>query len=151
VLKINADILLAANASTVKALPTGNRGQVVMMFESGVDLELWNPSDAGSNRHDGTVHFAFSGRFVDWKGIQYLVPAFAKAVARGDLEGKVRATIERHKLRVHRDNLDWDAKADRVLSILAEVTHCLGRCRLAVIRTAATNRIHCLPPSTLWP
>jgi hypothetical protein len=31
-------------------------------------------------RLDATVKFAFSGRFVDWKGIQYLLPAFAKAV-----------------------------------------------------------------------
>jgi glycosyltransferase involved in cell wall biosynthesis len=107
--KLNADVLLAANASTVKALPTGYRGRVIMIFESGVDLELWNQSDAVSNRHDGTVHFAFSGRFVDWKGIQYLVPAFAKAVAQepccrldliggGELEGEVRATIEQHRL-----------------------------------------------------
>jgi glycosyltransferase involved in cell wall biosynthesis len=107
--KLNADVLLAANASTVKALPTGYRGRVIMIFESGVDLGLWNRSDAVANRHDGTVHFAFSGRFVDWKGIQYLVPAFAKAVAQepccrldliggGELEGEVRATIEHYRL-----------------------------------------------------
>jgi glycosyltransferase involved in cell wall biosynthesis len=107
--KLNADVLLAANVSTAKALPAGYRGRVILLFESGVDLDLWKPSDADPNRHDGSVHFAFSGRFVDWKGIQYLVQAFAKALAQeprcqldliggGELEGEVRAAIEQHKL-----------------------------------------------------
>ena len=46
-----------------------------------MDLDLWRPADSEPSRPDGSVHFVFSGRFVDWKGIQYLIPAFAKALA----------------------------------------------------------------------
>jgi len=107
--KIKADVLLTANASTVKALPAGYRGRVVSLFESGVDLDIWKPSDADATRPDGSVHFAFSGAFVDWKGLQYLVPAFATAVAQeprcrldliggGELQGQVQAVINQHNL-----------------------------------------------------
>lgn len=107
--KLKADVLLAANAWTVKALPRGYSGQVTRLFESGVDLDLWKPDEAIATRDDGSVHFAFSGRFVDWKGIQYLLPAFAKAVDQepscrlhliggGELEDEVRASIDRHDL-----------------------------------------------------
>jgi glycosyltransferase involved in cell wall biosynthesis len=107
--KLKADVLLAANPWTVEALPRGHSGQVIRLFESGVDLDLWKPDETIATRNDGSVHFAFSGRFVDWKGIQYLLPAFAKAVVQepscrlhliggGELEDEVRATIERHNL-----------------------------------------------------
>jgi glycosyltransferase involved in cell wall biosynthesis len=107
--KLEADVLLVANGCTAKALPAGHRGKVVRLFESGVDLDLWEASDNHAMRADERVSFAFSGRFVDWKGIQYLLPAFAKAAAQeprcrldliggGELEGEVRAAIEQHKL-----------------------------------------------------
>jgi glycosyltransferase involved in cell wall biosynthesis len=107
--KLKADVLLAANAATVNALPFGYRGRVIRLFESGVDLDLWKPEDTALSHPDGTVRFAFSGRFVDWKGIQYLVSAFAKAVAQepccrldliggGELEGQIKAVIKQHKL-----------------------------------------------------
>ena len=107
--KLRADVLLAANAATAEALPAGYRGRVVRLFESGVDLDLWKPRNQRPSRPDGTVHFAYSGRFVDWKGVQYLVPAFAKALAReprcrleliggGELEGEVRALVEQYRL-----------------------------------------------------
>jgi glycosyltransferase involved in cell wall biosynthesis len=107
--KLEADVLLAANASTVKALPAGYRGRVVRLFESGVDLKLWKPADAALSRSDGKIHFAFSGRFVDWKGVQYLIPAFASTVKQepdcqldliggGELEGQVRHMIKQHNL-----------------------------------------------------
>jgi glycosyltransferase involved in cell wall biosynthesis len=107
--KLKADVLLAANASTVKALPAGYRGRVVQLFESGVDLKLWKPADAAPSRPDGKIRFAFSGRFVDWKGVQYLVPAFASTVGQephcqldliggGELESQVRDVIRQHNL-----------------------------------------------------
>jgi glycosyltransferase involved in cell wall biosynthesis len=107
--KLEADVLIVANPSTLKALPGGYRGQVIRLFESGVDLDLWKSNDASVRRSDDTVRFAFSGRFVDWKGIQYLVPAFAKAVAQepncrldliggGELESEVKATIRQNNL-----------------------------------------------------
>lgn len=108
--KLKADVLLAANAMTVKALPAGYRGRVVRLFESGVDLDLWQPTEIAPSRPDTKVRFVFSGRFVDWKGVQFLVPAFAKAVAEeprcqldliggGELQGQIEAVIERHNLR----------------------------------------------------
>jgi glycosyltransferase involved in cell wall biosynthesis len=107
--KLEADVLIVANSSTLKALPVGYRGQVIRLFESGVDLDLWKSNDTSVKRSDDTVRFAFSGRFVDWKGIQYLVPAFAKAVVQepncrldliggGELEGEVKAMIGRNNL-----------------------------------------------------
>jgi glycosyltransferase involved in cell wall biosynthesis len=107
--KLKANVLLAANASTVKALPEGHRGRVIHLFESGVDLDLWIPADSNPSRPDGSVSFAFSGRFVDLKGVQFLVLAFAKSVAieprcrldligGGELEGEIEALIKQHKL-----------------------------------------------------
>jgi glycosyltransferase involved in cell wall biosynthesis len=107
--KLNADVLLAANASSVEALPAGHRGRIIRLFESGVDLDLWKPAEAAPSLLDGSVHFVFSGRFVDWKGVQYLVPAFAKALMQephcrldliggGELEAEVKAAIEQYKL-----------------------------------------------------
>jgi glycosyltransferase involved in cell wall biosynthesis len=107
--KLKADVLLVANRSTWNALPAGHHGRVVRLFESGVDLDLWKPVASDAGRNDGTVHFAFSGRFVDWKGVKYLVLAFARALAEeprcrldliggGELEGEIRATIEQNNL-----------------------------------------------------
>jgi glycosyltransferase involved in cell wall biosynthesis len=108
--KRNADVLLAANASTAKALPAGCRGRVIRLFESGVDLDIWSPPEtAALQREDGIVRFAFAGRFVDWKGIKYLVAAFAKAIAieprcrldligGGELESVIRHMIAEHRL-----------------------------------------------------
>jgi glycosyltransferase involved in cell wall biosynthesis len=105
--KLKADVLFVANELTEKALPSGHRGQVIRLFESGVDLDLWKPSD--TPKDDDIVRFIFSGRFVDWKGIKYLVSAFAKVVAQepkcrldliggGELEGEIRETITEFKL-----------------------------------------------------
>lgn len=107
--KIHADVLLAANPSTINALSPGFHGRVIRLFESGVDLDIWRPIGADSTHEDGTVRFVFSGRFVDLKGVQYLLPAFAKAAAQeprcrldligsGELEGQVKALIAEHKL-----------------------------------------------------
>jgi glycosyltransferase involved in cell wall biosynthesis len=107
--KLKADVLLAANDSTVKALPAGYRARVILLFESGVDLDLWKPTDMRSTSSDCPVRFVFSGRFVDWKGVQYLVPAFAKAAAQeprcrldliggGEFEGEVKGVLQQHDL-----------------------------------------------------
>jgi glycosyltransferase involved in cell wall biosynthesis len=82
---------------------------VIRLFESGVDLDVWTAGDRGSPGTGSNVNFVFSGRFVDWKGIEYLVDAFAKVVARaphcrlhliggGELEGKIKVLIAHHKL-----------------------------------------------------
>jgi glycosyltransferase involved in cell wall biosynthesis len=108
--KLHADVLLVANRLTEAALPRGYRGRVIRVFESGVDLELWASEGTDEHRSGEDVRFVFSGRFVDWKGVQYLVPAFARAVAEeprckldliggGELESEIRAMIDRLDLR----------------------------------------------------
>ena len=107
--KLQAAVLLAANASTVQALPAGHKGKVIRLFESGVDLDLCKPLEQSEDRTDGRVRFAFSGRFVDWKGIEFLVRAFVKTVALepncqldliggGELEDEVKALIAQNGL-----------------------------------------------------
>jgi glycosyltransferase involved in cell wall biosynthesis len=55
------------------------------------------------------VHFVFSGRFVDWKGVQYLVNAFALAakeaprcrldlIGGGEYEQEIRTVVSREGL-----------------------------------------------------
>jgi glycosyltransferase involved in cell wall biosynthesis len=104
-------MLLVANRGTEQALPKGVRGRVVRLFESGVDLEIWKPVPAGMPQSSQShVRFVFAGRFVDWKGVQFLVRALARAAARrpgcsldlvgaGELDAEIRATIEREGLR----------------------------------------------------
>ena len=112
--KLHAEVLMVANQWTADALPPGHRGRVERLFESGVDLDLWTPPPPRppeTAATDRTVRFVFSGRFVDWKGIQYLVPAFEKAVAEekncwldligggGDLAQEIEAMVGRSSLR----------------------------------------------------
>jgi glycosyltransferase involved in cell wall biosynthesis len=78
--KLEASVLLVANAQTEDALPRAIKGRVVRLFESGVDLNLWK-RPTSPRPDDGEVRFVFSGRFVDWKGIQFLLPAFEQAAA----------------------------------------------------------------------
>lgn len=114
--KLEAAVVLVANAQTEAALPRGIRGRVIRLFESGVDLDLWRRSDQPRTT-DGKVRFVFSGRFVDWKGIQYLLPAFERAAAvepscqleliggGGEFDEQVHALAEsesiRHRVRLH--------------------------------------------------
>lgn len=128
--KLKADVLLVANSLTENALPRGCRGKVIRLFESGVDLELWKPANPVRENKENTVRFAFSGRFVDWKGVQFLVPAFARAVAEepccrldliggGELEGEIRAVIERHQLHEYVRLHGWMSRSDAA-SIIRE-------------------------------
>lgn len=75
--KLRADLLLVANQRTADALPNGVAGKVIVLPENGVRLELWNPVDHAST---GPIRFVFSGRLVDWKGVQYLIAALASLV-----------------------------------------------------------------------
>ncbi|QDT08778.1 glycosyltransferase family 4 protein [Planctomycetes bacterium K23_9] len=105
--KLNADALIVANCCTQKALPKGFKGKVHRVVESGVDLSAW---DEPVERHDpkSPTRFLFLGRFVDWKGVEYLVEAFVKVaqqtdailelVGDGESMDNVRETIAKHKL-----------------------------------------------------
>jgi len=75
--KLHAEALLVGNARTARVLPSGYRGKVIEVVESGVDLARWPPKDH-CRAPGGPVRFVFCGRFVDWKGAQFLVEAFAR-------------------------------------------------------------------------
>jgi glycosyltransferase involved in cell wall biosynthesis len=99
------------------------------LFESGVDLDLWKPAPAIARGEDGPVRFVFSGRFVDLKGVQFLVPAFARAAAEeprcqldligsGELEGEIRGIIKQHHLEESVRLHGWMSRQDAARVIL---------------------------------
>ncbi|MBO9623904.1 MAG: glycosyltransferase family 4 protein [Sphingomonas sp.] len=101
--KRDAAVLLVANRRTRMALPPGMRGEVREVMESAVDLGRWRPRSARSEP-GGTMSFIFCGRFVDWKGIDYLVRAFVPLareggvrldlVGDGELFGRIEELIQ---------------------------------------------------------
>lgn len=68
--------LLAANARTRAALPTPG-ARVELLVENGVDLALWSAVPASAAA--AATRFAFVGRLVDWKAVDLLLEAFARA------------------------------------------------------------------------
>ncbi len=95
--KAKAHTLLVANERTRKALPTNASSHVVELVENGVDLSTWRNKVASS--HDAcessppgpeqVVQFMFMGRLVDWKAVDLLLTAFARAQA----QTKISLTI----------------------------------------------------------
>ncbi|MES2992938.1 MAG: glycosyltransferase family 4 protein [Pseudomonadota bacterium] len=78
--KRDATTLLVANRRTLEALPAGVCENVIEVVENGVDLDLWQaPSEPPSSSTSSAVTFAFMGRLVDWKAVDLLLEAFAKA------------------------------------------------------------------------
>ena len=94
--KLQADVLLVANARTRKALPQGTTGRVVEMVENGVDLQQWParhwPVPAVQPAQQPEVlRFCFVGRLVSWKAVDLLLRAFA--VARSQCAHPLRLDI----------------------------------------------------------
>jgi glycosyltransferase involved in cell wall biosynthesis len=89
--KLQADAIVVANTRTENALPKGVRGKIYHVAESGVDLDIWKPNLQKQRVENSPIRFVYSGRFVDWKGIRYLVDAFVRMpknmLARLDLIG----------------------------------------------------------------
>ena len=86
--KLRAETLMCANPRTVKALPKGVRGRVVEVVENGVDLSLYRQAHhaeraKSERRPGGAVRFVFAGRLVDFKGVDLLIRAFARAAGKG--------------------------------------------------------------------
>ena len=70
---------------TRQALPDRVRGRVVTLVENGVDLSLWQQNDSRSARlsaaaPDRDIRFAFTGRLMEIKGVDFLLRAFAEVV-----------------------------------------------------------------------
>lgn len=103
--KVQADALVVANDLTAKALPRGCVGKHYEVIESGVDLSLWQARSPLALDSDRPVRFVFAGRFVDWKGVEFLIEAFAQAlpqinavlelVGDGELRQALEAQVER--------------------------------------------------------
>ena len=91
--KLQADLLLVANARTRNALPPQARGRVVEMVENGVDLAQWPPRvwPAVAPGQPVAVRFCFVGRLVGWKAVDLLLRAFA--VARSQSKGPMQLDI----------------------------------------------------------
>lgn len=98
--KLQADTLIVANKCTANALPRGYRGKVYEVVESGVDLSIWKPTKRHEFQPNHPVRFVYSGRFVDWKGVQFLIEGFKQVAERTNSvleligDGELRLTIE---------------------------------------------------------
>ena len=78
--KRRAATLLVANQRTRDALPRGVCEHVVELVENGVDLGLWRPVAAPpALPADGVTTYVFMGRLVDWKAVDLLLEAYARA------------------------------------------------------------------------
>ena len=76
--KRKAAALLAANERTARALPKGAHGKVYIIPENGVDLDLWDSSQATARfeKEEGPL-IVFLGRLVPIKNVECLLQAFA--------------------------------------------------------------------------
>ena len=122
--KLRADVLLVANERTARALPPGCHGRVITVVESGVDLSTWSGDPRPTAAAAGApVRFVFSGRFVDWKGVEYLVAAFLKArnrhadcvlelIGDGELGPRIREACDVPELRDHVRLHGWLSRDD---------------------------------------
>ncbi len=81
--KLRATILIVSNKRTRAALPPGVRGQICQLSESGVDFAQLPWRSERPKAQGDPVSFIFCSRFVDWKGITYLVRAFAPLAREG--------------------------------------------------------------------
>jgi glycosyltransferase involved in cell wall biosynthesis len=104
--KCRATLLLVANARTARALPQ-HAGQVVELVENGVDLAVFDSRrgtasvDAPARSPpDAVATFVFMGRLIDWKRVDLLLEATARASSRVPLrlvvvgDGGERAALE---------------------------------------------------------
>lgn len=112
--KQRAAALIVANDRTRAALPPGSAPVIHYLMESGVDLKRWAMRSDRTDRagqSGSPVSFIFCGRFVDWKGIGYLVRAFAPLaregavrldlVGDGELFGAIAEQVRREGLEDH--------------------------------------------------
>ncbi len=74
--KLQAETLIVANSVTAEALPKGCQGKIYEVIECGVDLDVWKPRQPRQPQPGEPIRFVYVGRFVDWKGVHYLLDAF---------------------------------------------------------------------------
>lgn len=83
--KRKAEVLIVANDRTAKALPSGCQGKIYQVIESGVDLRLFQPRPTPLHVLGQPVRVVYMARFVDQKGIPYLIEAFHRAVLKANI------------------------------------------------------------------
>lgn len=99
--KRRAALLLVANRRTRDALPGGTRRRVEAIVENGVDLSLWQPSEATGRGSDGITTFVFMGRLISLKCVDLLLRAFDGARQKAPMrlwilgDGEERGRLER--------------------------------------------------------
>jgi glycosyltransferase involved in cell wall biosynthesis len=74
--KFQAAALLVANERTEKALPWGCKGKIYRVRECGVNLSLWDSVQRSQPQPGQSIRFVFMARFVEQKGIRFLIEAF---------------------------------------------------------------------------
>jgi glycosyltransferase involved in cell wall biosynthesis len=85
--KREAAVLLVANERTRQALPRGIKGEVIQLTENGVDLDIFRRAESSDSRTKPVrPRFAFVGRLIEWKGVDFLLKATAIALRLRDLE-----------------------------------------------------------------
>lgn len=98
--KPRAARILVANERTKGALPRGASADVAELVENGVDLDLFSTPSRAERRADAPCRFVYLGRLVDWKAVDILLDAFARASERVDIrldligDGDERAALE---------------------------------------------------------
>ncbi|MGI0489201.1 glycosyltransferase family 4 protein [Pantanalinema rosaneae CENA516] len=127
--KLEADVLLVANARTHQALPQGIQGKVIELPENGVDLALWKselqPSTStvqppeAIDQSPALVRFVYVGRLVDWKAVDLLLFAFRRVAE------QYPAVLEIIGDGVERANLEAQA-AELRLTQAPETAHLKG-------------------------
>ncbi|MDY7019921.1 MAG: glycosyltransferase family 4 protein [Cyanobacteriota bacterium] len=127
--KLQANALIVANQQTQEALPEGYQGKIYEIIESGVDLSLWEPRQSHPSTPHQPVRFIYTGRFVDWKGVQFLVEAFQyvtqqsnavlELVGQGLLEEQLQNRVQELGLQNCVHFHGWQA-ADKVNQLLRE-------------------------------
>ena len=85
--KAKAAAILVANERTREALPPKLQRAAFVVVENGVDLAVWQrPAGKTAGQAEAPVaHFVFMGRLVDWKAVDLLLHAFARARARSPM------------------------------------------------------------------
>lgn len=103
--KLDADVLVVANKRTENALPSGTKGKIYHVAESGVDLDIWGSRPPLNRNPTDPIRFVYAGRFVDWKGVELLVEAFVRVaknidavlelIGGGELDGAIKEQVSK--------------------------------------------------------